>query len=75
LVPQRQKASDYVNSNPVPQLQHVSPSVDTIVPSQQELDLLQPDRFVDPNHPDKVYRLRKALYELKQALRAWYDEL
>ncbi|GKD38670.1 hypothetical protein Tco_1258877 [Tanacetum coccineum] len=40
LVPQRQKASDYDNSDPVPQLQNVSPSVDTTVPSQQELDLL-----------------------------------
>ncbi|GKE58895.1 retrovirus-related pol polyprotein from transposon TNT 1-94 [Tanacetum coccineum] len=40
LVPQRQKASDYDNSDPVPQLQNVSPSADTIVPSQQELDLL-----------------------------------
>ncbi|GJX65891.1 retrovirus-related pol polyprotein from transposon TNT 1-94, partial [Tanacetum coccineum] len=40
LVPQRQKASDYDNSDPVPQLQHVSPSSDTIAPSQQELDLL-----------------------------------
>nr|GFC56805.1 hypothetical protein [Tanacetum cinerariifolium] len=40
LVPQRQKASDYDNSDPVPQLQHVSPSADTIAPSQQELDLL-----------------------------------
>ncbi|GJW40474.1 retrovirus-related pol polyprotein from transposon TNT 1-94 [Tanacetum coccineum] len=40
LVPQRQKASDYDNSGPVPQLQNVSPSVDTTVPSQQELDLL-----------------------------------
>ncbi|GJW25778.1 retrovirus-related pol polyprotein from transposon TNT 1-94 [Tanacetum coccineum] len=40
LVPQRQKASDYVNSDPVPQLQHVSPSADTTTPSQQELDLL-----------------------------------
>ncbi|GJW47237.1 retrovirus-related pol polyprotein from transposon TNT 1-94 [Tanacetum coccineum] len=40
LVPQRQKASDYDNSSLVPQLQHVSPSADTIVPSQQELDLL-----------------------------------
>nr|GEU32034.1 hypothetical protein [Tanacetum cinerariifolium] len=35
----------------------------------------QPDRFVDPDHPEKVYRLRKALYGLKQAPRAWYDEL
>ncbi|GJV40974.1 retrovirus-related pol polyprotein from transposon TNT 1-94 [Tanacetum coccineum] len=40
LVPQRQKASDYDNSGPVPQLQNVSPSADTTVPSQQELDLL-----------------------------------
>nr|GEX23628.1 hypothetical protein [Tanacetum cinerariifolium] len=31
--------------------------------------------FVDPDHPEKFYRLRKALYGLKQAPRAWYDEL
>nr|GFA07048.1 hypothetical protein [Tanacetum cinerariifolium] len=40
LVPQRQKASDYDNSDPVPQLQNVLPSADTTIPSQQELDLL-----------------------------------
>ncbi|GJT30084.1 retrovirus-related pol polyprotein from transposon TNT 1-94 [Tanacetum coccineum] len=40
LVLQRQKASDYDNSEPVPQLQNVSPSADTTVLSQQELDLL-----------------------------------
>ncbi|GKF27296.1 hypothetical protein Tco_0083190 [Tanacetum coccineum] len=40
LVSQRQKASDYDNSSPDPQLQNVSPSTDTIIPSQQELDLL-----------------------------------
>ncbi|GKA38243.1 retrovirus-related pol polyprotein from transposon TNT 1-94 [Tanacetum coccineum] len=36
LVPQRQKASDYDNSGPAAQLQNVSPSADTTVPSQQE---------------------------------------
>nr|GEV84169.1 retrovirus-related Pol polyprotein from transposon TNT 1-94 [Tanacetum cinerariifolium] len=41
----------------------------------QEVYVAQPDRFVDPDHPKKVYRLRKALYGLKQAPRVWYDEL
>nr|GFB71883.1 hypothetical protein [Tanacetum cinerariifolium] len=40
LIPQRQKASDYDNSDPVPQLQNVSSSADAHVPSQQALDLL-----------------------------------
>ncbi|GJX35088.1 retrovirus-related pol polyprotein from transposon TNT 1-94 [Tanacetum coccineum] len=42
---------------------------------KEEVYVSQPDGFVDPDHPEKVYRLRKALYGLKQALRAWYDEL
>nr|GEX07528.1 hypothetical protein [Tanacetum cinerariifolium] len=42
---------------------------------QEEVYLAQLDGFVDPDHPEKVYRLRKALYGLKQALRAWYDEV
>nr|GEY87105.1 hypothetical protein [Tanacetum cinerariifolium] len=40
LIPQQQKASDYDNSDPVPQLQNVSSSADVNVPSQQGLDLL-----------------------------------
>ncbi|GKF85139.1 retrovirus-related pol polyprotein from transposon TNT 1-94 [Tanacetum coccineum] len=44
-------------------------------PLKEEVYVAQPDWFVDPNHPEKVCRLRKALYGLKQAPRAWYDEL
>nr|GEZ68665.1 hypothetical protein [Tanacetum cinerariifolium] len=40
LVPQRQKASDYDNPDPIPQRQDVSSSADADIPSQQELDLL-----------------------------------
>ncbi|GJX69618.1 gag-pol polyprotein [Tanacetum coccineum] len=41
----------------------------------EEVYVAQPDGFVDPDHPEKVYRLRKALYGLKQAPRASYDEI
>ncbi|GJW48475.1 retrovirus-related pol polyprotein from transposon TNT 1-94 [Tanacetum coccineum] len=41
----------------------------------EEVYFSQPNRFVDPNHPEKVYRLRKALYGLKQAPRAWTSNL
>ncbi|GJT25484.1 retrovirus-related pol polyprotein from transposon TNT 1-94 [Tanacetum coccineum] len=44
-------------------------------PLKEEFYVAQPDGFVDPDHPEKVYHLRKALYGLKQASRAWYDEL
>nr|GFB44361.1 Gag-Pol polyprotein [Tanacetum cinerariifolium] len=44
-------------------------------PLKEEVYVAQPDGFVDPDHPEKVYRLRKALYGLKQALKEWYDEL
>nr|GEU83967.1 hypothetical protein [Tanacetum cinerariifolium] len=44
-------------------------------PLKEEVYVAQPDGFVDPDHPEKVYRIRKALYGLKQAPKAWYDEL
>ncbi|GJX98719.1 retrovirus-related pol polyprotein from transposon TNT 1-94 [Tanacetum coccineum] len=44
-------------------------------PLKEEVYVTQSGGFVNPDHPDKVYRLRKALYGLKQAPRAWYDKL
>ncbi|GKF33732.1 gag-pol polyprotein, partial [Tanacetum coccineum] len=46
-----------------------------IGPLKEEVYVAQLDGFVDLDHPKKVYRLRKALYGLKNAPRAWYDEL
>nr|GEZ83551.1 putative Gag-Pol polyprotein [Tanacetum cinerariifolium] len=42
---------------------------------KEEVYVAQPDGFVDPDHPEKVYHLRKSLYGLKQAPMVWYDEL
>nr|GEW11746.1 retrovirus-related Pol polyprotein from transposon TNT 1-94 [Tanacetum cinerariifolium] len=44
-------------------------------PLKEKVYVAQPDGFVDPDHPEKVYQLRKALYGLKQAPRAWYNKL
>ncbi|GJS15920.1 retrovirus-related pol polyprotein from transposon TNT 1-94 [Tanacetum coccineum] len=44
-------------------------------PLKKEIFVSQPDRFVDPDFPNHVYRLKKALYALKQGLNAWYDKL
>ncbi|GJW39407.1 ribonuclease H-like domain-containing protein [Tanacetum coccineum] len=43
-------------------------------PLKEEVYVAQLDGFVDPDHPEKVYRLRKALYGLKQAPRAWTSD-
>ncbi|GKA77942.1 retrovirus-related pol polyprotein from transposon TNT 1-94 [Tanacetum coccineum] len=39
-------------------------------PLKKEVYVSQPDGFVDPDHLEKVYHLRKALYVLNQAPRA-----
>ncbi|GKA51500.1 putative ribonuclease H-like domain-containing protein [Tanacetum coccineum] len=42
---------------------------------EEEVYVCQPPGFKDPDHPDKVYKVVKALYGLHQAPKAWYDTL
>ncbi|GJZ77523.1 retrovirus-related pol polyprotein from transposon TNT 1-94 [Tanacetum coccineum] len=42
---------------------------------KRELYVSQPEGFVDQDNPSNVYKLKKALYGLKHAPRAWYDML
>ncbi|GKE90156.1 putative ribonuclease H-like domain-containing protein, partial [Tanacetum coccineum] len=42
---------------------------------EEEVYVCQPPRFEDPDFPDKVYKVEKALYGLHQAPRAWYETL
>ncbi|GJW43819.1 retrovirus-related pol polyprotein from transposon TNT 1-94 [Tanacetum coccineum] len=44
-------------------------------PLKEEVYVAQLEGFVDPNHPKKVYRLRKDLYGLKQAPRAYRPDI
>ncbi|GJS04803.1 integrase, catalytic region, zinc finger, CCHC-type containing protein [Tanacetum coccineum] len=43
-------------------------------PLKEEVYVAQLDVFVDPDHLEKVYRLRKAVYGLKQAPRAAFSD-
>ncbi|GKF56587.1 retrovirus-related pol polyprotein from transposon TNT 1-94 [Tanacetum coccineum] len=40
---------------------------------KEEVYVSQPGGFVDQDNPSHMYKLKKALYSLKQAPRAWYD--
>nr|GEV43291.1 retrovirus-related Pol polyprotein from transposon TNT 1-94 [Tanacetum cinerariifolium] len=42
---------------------------------KEDVYVCQPEGFIDADHPSHVYKLKKALYGLKKAPRAWYDEL
>ncbi|GJZ59657.1 putative ribonuclease H-like domain-containing protein [Tanacetum coccineum] len=42
---------------------------------EKEVYVCQPPGFEDPEFPDRVYKVEKALYGLHQALRAWYETL
>ncbi|GKA12397.1 putative ribonuclease H-like domain-containing protein [Tanacetum coccineum] len=42
---------------------------------EEEVYVCQPLGFENPEFPDKVYKVEKALYGLHQASRAWYETL
>ncbi|GJZ41978.1 retrovirus-related pol polyprotein from transposon TNT 1-94, partial [Tanacetum coccineum] len=42
---------------------------------KKEVYVSQPEGVANQDHPNHVFRLKKALYDLKQAPRAWYDLL
>ncbi|GJR51145.1 putative ribonuclease H-like domain-containing protein [Tanacetum coccineum] len=42
---------------------------------EEEVYVCQPLGFEDPDYPNKVYRVMKALYSLHQAPRVWYETL
>jgi len=41
----------------------------------EEVYVEQPKGFVDPSFPNHAYRLKKALFGLKQTPKAWYERL
>nr|GEW55512.1 retrovirus-related Pol polyprotein from transposon TNT 1-94 [Tanacetum cinerariifolium] len=43
--------------------------------TEEEVYVYQPPGFEDPNFSDRVYKIKKALYGLHQAPRAWYETL
>nr|GEU40394.1 retrotransposon protein, putative, unclassified [Tanacetum cinerariifolium] len=40
---------------------------------EEEVYMCQPPSFEDPYFPNKVYKVEKALYDLHQSPRAWYE--
>ena len=42
---------------------------------KEDVYVAQLEGFIDPHFPNHVLSLKKALYRLKQAPRAWYDRL
>ncbi|GJV52516.1 RNA-directed DNA polymerase, eukaryota, reverse transcriptase zinc-binding domain protein [Tanacetum coccineum] len=42
---------------------------------EEEVYVCQPPGFEDPDFPDRVYKVEKALYGLHQAPKSWYETL
>ncbi|GJV65024.1 retrovirus-related pol polyprotein from transposon TNT 1-94 [Tanacetum coccineum] len=42
---------------------------------KEDVYVCQPEGFIDADNPSHIYKLKKALYGLNQAPRAWYNDL
>ncbi|GKF59396.1 putative ribonuclease H-like domain-containing protein, partial [Tanacetum coccineum] len=42
---------------------------------EEDMYVCKPPGFEDPDFPDRVYKVEKALYGLHQAPKAWYETL
>ena len=42
---------------------------------EEEIYMKQAEGYVDPEHPEQVYKLNKAIYGLKQAGLAWFNKV
>nr|GEY84619.1 putative ribonuclease H-like domain-containing protein [Tanacetum cinerariifolium] len=62
--------SSYIDTSQLPDDLNM-PELEDITYSDDEEDV----GFKDPDYPDKVYKVVKALYGLHQAPRAWYETL
>lgn len=42
---------------------------------QKEVFIKQPPNFKDHEYPNFIFKPRKTIYDLKQALRVWYERI
>ncbi|GJV83351.1 reverse transcriptase domain-containing protein [Tanacetum coccineum] len=73
--PQKEEIIQYYNNDAICKSSNDVKSAFLYGTIEEEVYVTQPPGFKDPDHPDKVYKVVKALYGLHQAPRAWYENL
>ncbi|GJS78504.1 putative ribonuclease H-like domain-containing protein [Tanacetum coccineum] len=61
--------------NSAPQTRRMTKNLEEHGKIEEEVYVYQPPGFEDPDFPDRVYKVEKALYGLQQAPKAWYETL